>query len=133
MKVDARGLSASARAAIESWGWELCDDIGVPDAVLSEAGGKVEIRVSGIPNLADVAFLPLNRQELEYRIASARCLRARLLDRLHDLRSPLNAIQGYAEMLIESTDGETQRFASNICTASQVLTAKLEALHRDGV
>lgn len=130
MRIDARNLSGSLRSVIQNWGWELGDDTGSPGVMLSEVDGKVEIRV-GLTR--DVVFLPLNKEEVEYRVESAHTLNARLMNRLHDLRSPLNAIQGYAEMLLESTEGDANRFASNICTASQILTNRLEALSSEGV
>ncbi len=116
---------------LESWGWQLVD--ASPDATLTLAGDRVEIRVSPSAYPDDFVFLPLNQPELEARIAAAHARRARLAKRLHDLRSPLNAIQGYAEMIVETAEGDALRFASNIRTASELLTSRLENFREEGV
>lgn len=130
MKVVANG---AIRATIQSWGWELTEETKGADAILTEAGGHVEIRAAPALHADDLAFLPLNPEELKTRIEAAQRRRTRLAKRLHDLRSPLNAIHGYAEMIAETADGDTLRFASNIRTASDTMTARLENFHDEGV
>jgi signal transduction histidine kinase len=119
------------RPVLESWGWRIVES--APDAILTAAAGRVEIRLAPAPHPDDFVFLPLNQPELEARIANAHARRARLAKRLHDLRSPLNAIQGYAEMIAETAEGDALRFASNIRTASELLTSRLENFRDEGV
>ena len=97
------------------------------------AGANIEIRASSTQIPGEVIFLPLNQEEFRFRIEAAKRRHARLAKRLHYLRSPLNAIQGYAEMIAETVDGDTLRFASNICTASNLLTDRLTAIRDEGV
>lgn len=131
MKVAAAGVSDSIRSILDSWGWLLSDEN--PDAMLTISGQQVEIRVGATIHADDIAFLPLNEAELKFRIELARARQARLARRIHDLRSPLNAIQGYAEIIAESAEGDALRFASNIRTASEILTTRLESLRDEGV
>jgi signal transduction histidine kinase len=132
MKVAAAGLPGAIRAELESWGWQLTEDR--PDALLSAiADNTIEIRVTATVHADDVAFLPLKREELTARIETAKARRARMQKCLHDLRSPLNAIQGYAEIIAETAEGDALRFASNIRTASELLTSRLEKIRDDGV
>jgi signal transduction histidine kinase len=131
MKVAAAGVSDSIRATLEGWGWLLSDED--PDAVLTISGQQLEIRVGATIHADDIVFLPPNEAELKLRIELAQARRARLAQRLHDLRSPLNAIQGYAEIIAESAQGDALRFASNIRTASEILTRRLESLRDEGV
>lgn len=96
----------------------------------------LELRAPGAAHAIDKLFGPIDdgkREELRWRLAAATRRRDALAKRLHDLRSPLNAIQGYAEMIAETADGDTLRFASNIRTASETLTARLETLREEGV
>ena len=131
MKVAAAGVSDSIRATLEAWGWLLSDEN--PDAVLTISGQQLEIRVGATLHADDIVFLPPTEAELKLRIELAQARRDRLAKRLHDLRSPLNAIQGYAEIIAESAQGDALRFASNIRTASEILTTRLESLRDDGV
>lgn len=133
MKVAALAVGPELRATLQSWGWELAADSASADAILTEAGGKLEIRAAPTRFADDVAFLPLHQEELQFRIEEAKRRRNRLANRLHDLRSSLNAIQGYAELLAETEQGEALRFASNICTASEVLTERLAGFRDEGV
>lgn len=128
MKVACEG---AIRATVEAWGWQVADEAA--DATLNAAGDTVEIRLSATRHPDDICFLPLHEAELKTRIELARERRARLAKRLHDLRSPLNAIQGYAEMIAETADGDALRFASNIRTASETLTGRLENFRDEGV
>lgn len=128
MKVACDGV---IRATVEAWGWEVADD--AVDAILAADGNLVEIRLAASPYPDDIAFLPLAEEELKTRIERARERRTRLAKRLHDLRSPLNAIQGYAEMIAETADGDALRYASNIRTASETLTGRLENFRDEGV
>lgn len=132
MRVDASALDGELRETLAAWGWTLTAE--QPDATLSAAGGGVvEIRTGASAFPDDMAFLPLRKDELEVRIEAAKARRARMAKRLHDLRSPLNAIQGYAEMIAEIAEGDAIRFASNIRTASELLTGRLEKFREEGV
>lgn len=131
MKIDAAGLGSSLSSQLAAWGWHLTGN--EPDAILTEADGVIEIRVQPAVFPDDFVFLPLDQHQLQFRIEAAKARRARLVKRLHDLRSPLNAIQGYAEIIAETADGDVHRFASNIRTASELLTIRLAAIHEEGV
>jgi len=131
MKVAAVGVSETLRTTLASWGWEITE--ASPDAVLTLSGQHLEIRVAKSLYPDDIMLLPINEPELNLRIELAQARRARLARRLHDLRSPLNAIQGYAEILAETAEGDALRFASNIRTASEILTTKLESIRDEGV
>lgn len=131
MKVSLAPASAPARALLESWGWEITESGA--DAAIEEIDGKWEIRVRPAVHPDDIVFLPATEPELRWRIEAATARRHRLAKRLHDLRSPLNAIQGYAEMLVETTESDTLRFASNICTASGTLVERLQSFSEEGV
>jgi signal transduction histidine kinase len=133
MKVASRSLGPETRAALESWGWRLDADPAFADAILSESAGRLEIRTASTSHADDVVFPPFEEHEVRFRIEQARKRRERLAGRIHDLRSSLNAIQGYAEMLAETEQGEALRFASNICTASDVLTKRIAGLREEGV
>lgn len=51
---------------------------------------------------------------------------------VHDLRTPLSAIAGYAEMLDEECDGVTRRrFAANIRRAAAEMETRLEGLRAE--
>ena len=51
---------------------------------------------------------------------------------VHDLRNPLSAIAGYAEMLEDETDQATQRrFAGNIRRAAAEMEALLQAVREE--
>jgi signal transduction histidine kinase len=128
MKIAAAGPLA---AQVAAWGWTVTEDN--PDARLTEADGLIEIRVAPASFPDDVVFRPLDKLELQFRVEAAKARRSRLAKRLHDLRSPLNAIQGYAEIITETADGDVYRFASNIRTASEVLTNRLTAFRDEGV
>ncbi|MFN0102356.1 MAG: histidine kinase dimerization/phospho-acceptor domain-containing protein [Bryobacteraceae bacterium] len=131
MKVAAVGIADPIRATIQSWGWELTE-IGA-DAILTEAAGQIEIRAAATLHADDIIFLPLKEEELKHRIEWAKRRQTRFARRLHDLRSPLTAIQGYAEIIAESAQGDPLRFASNIRTASELLTSRLENFREEGV
>lgn len=131
MKISAPDLSAELRDAIRSWGWEFVDER--PDAILSPAGQAIEIRTRPTAQPDDIIYPPLTEEELTHRIGAAQARQSRLAKRLHDLRSPLNAIQGYAEILAETAEGDALRFASNIRTASELLTSRLESFREEGV
>lgn len=130
MKVAAIGLPGALRAEIESWGWQLTEDH--PDALLTAVDGRIEIRATATVYADDAQFLPLKQEELVYRIENAKARHARMRKCLHDLRSPLNAIQGYAEIIAETVEGDLFRFASNIRTASELLTSRLEKVRDEG-
>lgn len=131
MKVAAAQVPDTIRATLQSWGWQLTEDN--PDAILTISGQHIEIRAASTLHADDLIFLPLREEELQQRIERVQDRRARLARRLHDLRSPLNAIQGYAEIIIETAEGDTVRFASNIRTATQLLTTRLESFCDQGV
>lgn len=131
MTVAAPGVPDAVRATLESWGWRLADEH--PDAILTISGQYLEIRTCAALHADDIAFLPLREDELRQRIELAQHRRARLAKRLHDLRSPLNAIQGYAEIIAETAEGDAFRYASIIRTASELLTARLENIRDEGV
>jgi len=131
MTVAAPGVPDAVRATLESWGWRLSEEH--PDATLTISGQSLEIRTCAAIHADDIAFLPLREEELRRRIELAQHRRARLAKRLHDLRSPLNAIQGYAEIIAETAEGDAFRYASNIRTASELLTARLENMRDEGV
>ena len=131
MKVSLPQASDQTRTLLDSWGWEITDV--APEAVISEAPDMWEIRVRPAIHPDDVVFLPTTEAELQWRIRAAIERRNRLSRRLHDLHSPLNAIQGYAEMLVEMTEADTLRFASNICTASETLVDRLQSFGDEGV
>lgn len=128
MKVACEG---AIRLTVEAWGWQVADETA--DAILTANGDFVEIRLAAIRHPDDIAFFPLKEAELKARIERAQERRTRLAKRLHDLRSPLNAIQGYAEMIAETAEGDALRFASNIRTASETLTGRLENFRDEGV
>ena len=128
MKVACEG---AIRATVEAWGWQVADE--ATDATLTANADIVEIRLTASGHPDDIAFFPLKEAELKARIERAHERRTRLAKRLHDLRSPLNAIQGYAEMIAETADGDALRFASNIRTASETLTGRLENFRDEGV
>lgn len=131
MNVAVEGVPDSLRDAIRSWGWSIVE--ARPDAWLQPSGDAIEIRVAATRHADDTVFPPFTREEFAFRIAAAKDRHTRLARRLHDLRSPLNAIHGYAEILAESSDGDALRFASNIRTASELLTSRLEAFREEGV
>jgi signal transduction histidine kinase len=131
MKVAAAGVPDSIRATLRSWGWQLTEEN--PDAILTECGHHLEIRTGPALYADDVIFLPLREEELKQRIKMAQRRRLRLAKRLHDFRSSLNAIQGYAEIIAETAHGDSVRFVSNIRTASELLTSRLETLRDEGV
>ncbi|MBI2687007.1 MAG: hypothetical protein HYX27_11880 [Acidobacteria bacterium] len=131
MTVASAGLPDSVRLLILSWGWKVSDTSA--DVIFTQVEGKIEIRAAATLHPDDVAFPPLNKEELEYRIHAVKARRARLAKRLHDLRSPLNAIHGYAEILAETSEGDALRFASNIRTASETMIARLESIRDHGV
>ena len=131
MKVAAAGLPDAIRETIQSWGWQLSEVN--PDAILTLVGRYIEIRAAATLLADDIAFLPLIEEELKLRIELASQRRTRLAKRLHDLRSPLNAIQGYAEIIAETAEGDVIRFSSNIRTASELLTIRLETFREEGV
>jgi len=131
MKVSAAGVPDAIRETILSWGWHIAEESA--DATLTICGQWVEIRVGPTIYPDDIVFSPLDEEELRLRIGMATERRTRLVKRLHDLRSPLNAIQGYAEIIAETADGDALRFASNIRTASEQLTTRLENLRDEGV
>ena len=128
MKVACEG---AIRSTVEAWGWHVADEAA--GAMLTANGDFVEIRLTASGHPDDIAFFPLKEAELKARIERAHERRTRLAKRLHDLRSPLNAIQGYAEMIAETADGDALRFASNIRTASETLTGRLENFRDEGV
>ena len=131
MTVSAPRLEEAVRLTIESWGWTVTESLG--DVIFSQFGDRVEIRITDSLHPDDVAFLPLRKEELEYRIQAALARRARFAKRLHDLRSPLNAIQGYAEIILETVEGDAVRFAGNIRTATETLTSHLETFRDEGI
>ena len=131
MTVAAAGVPDAVRATLESWGWQLSEEH--PDAILTISGQSIEIRTCTALHADDIAFLPLQEEELRQRIELAQHRRARLAKCLHDLRSPLNAIQGYAEIIAETAEGDAFRYASNIRTASELLTTRLENIRDEGV
>lgn len=108
---------------------------GAAGFTLHPVDDGLELRAPGAAHPVDKLFLPLEGKldEFQWRLAAAIRRRDALAKRLHDLRSPLNAIQGYAEMIAETADGDTLRFASNIRTASETLTARLESFREEGV
>ncbi len=131
MKVAAASLPNAIRETIRSWGWQLTEENA--DAILSISEQCIEIRAAASLYPDDIAFLPLVEKELKHRIELAQIRRTRLAKRLHDLRSPLNAIQGYAEIIAETAEGDVLRFASNIRTASELLTSRLESIREEGI
>ena len=112
----------SLRSILADWGWEVVDEGGAAHLALVEDGIEIRMIVSGV--CGDKIFFPIDGKQLEFewRVEAAEGRGQRLAKRLHDLRSPLNAIQGYAEIIGESAEGDTLRYASNIRTASELLT-----------
>lgn len=131
MRVAANTLPPALRDTIAAWGWTLTEE--QPDAILTAADGVVEIRTAPHDSAVDFVIPPLRQDELTRRIERAAARRAQLAKRLHDLRSPLNAIHGYAEIIAESADGDLLRFASNIRTASELLVNRLQSWQEEGV
>ncbi len=126
-------LPAPVLALFASWGWQLVED--GPAIHFDAVADGIEIRAARATHPDDKIFFPLEarKPEFEWRIEAAQLRQQRLAKRLHDLRSPLNAIQGYAEMIAEAFEGEPHRFASNIRTSSELLTTRLDSMREEGV
>lgn len=138
-------------AQIREFGWEIADSPhdGAVDAILAASPASVpsSADIPVIQILADFHELsldaddfivpPLCKEYLALRIAGAQKRRAVSSDRLskilHDIRSPLNAIQGYSEMLAEEVDGDAARYASRIQTAVGQLDDVLRAVRKSSV
>lgn len=123
MKVAVPGADDATRALITSWGYTVVDaEDGVP-AIGIEA-----------PNAADDFInTPIDRAEFDARVQRIVDRRARAIDLVHDLRSPLNAVQGYADLIIEESSGDVQRFANQIRTAAVQMTERLQEIRNKGV
>ncbi len=125
-------LSAQVAELLVRWGWTV--DPAAP--IVVDAGVEsLEFRFRTSATPQDRIFLPLEGKQAEFEWRTNCCYSRfqQLSKQIHDLRSPLNAIQGYADMIIETTDGDTLRFASKIRTAAELLTARLESFRTEGV
>jgi signal transduction histidine kinase len=136
---------------IRAFGWEIADSPhdGEVDAILAASQASVPAHapapviqiLDGLPEVSldadDFILPPLQKEYLALRIASAQKRRAenaqKLSRVLHDLRSPLNAIQGYAELLGEEATGDAARYAARIRTAVELLNDQLRSLGRQRV
>jgi signal transduction histidine kinase len=125
-------LSPETTSLLLQWGWNLDSTAPVTVDAVSDA---LELRSTSAPLTEDRLYFPIEAKEHEFRwrVEACHSRLQRFSNRLHELRSPLNAIQGYAEMIIETADGDTLRFASNIRTAAELLTARLESFRKEGV
>ncbi len=123
MKVSLPGADDAIRTLITSWGYTVVDaEDGVPAIGI------------GLEN-ADDDFIntPIDRAEFDARVKRIVDRHARLIDLVHDLRSPLNAVQGYADLIIEESSGDVQRFANQIRTAAVQMTERLQEIRNKGV
>ena len=123
MKVAVLGADEATHALIESWGYHIVDPTdGVPAIGI------------GAENAADDFIkTPIDRAEFTARLLQIIDRRQRTIDLVHDLRSPLNAVQGYADLIIEDSSGDTQRFAKQIRTAAVQMTERLQEIRNKGV
>jgi signal transduction histidine kinase len=125
-------LSAEIAELLAQWGWRF--DPAAP-IVVDSVVDSLEFRFQSSAIPEDRIFLPLEGKQAEFEWRTNYCYARlnRLAKQVHDLRSPLNAIHGYAEMIIETTDGDAVRFASKIRTAAELLTVRLESFRTEGV
>ena len=124
MKVALRPAGEEAQAIVAGWGFAIAPE-SEADAIigLNADAGRVD----------DFVLWPVTREEFAARFERA-CLRRAAIRRwCHDMRSPLNAIQGYAEMIGETVEGDAARFAANVGKAAEQLTSIVERLRDEGV
>lgn len=124
VKIAVRPAGHEAEQALREWGWQVA---GVENA-------EVIIGMTAdSESVDDFVIWPVDRAEMEARIRKAKERRDELRRWNHDVRSPLNAIQGYAELLLETTEGPAARYAGNIKTASDQMKEILNRLSHPGV
>jgi signal transduction histidine kinase len=123
MKVTLPGADDATRSLIASWGYSIVEpEDGVPSIGIGAANAN-----------DDFVNTPVDRAEFDARIQRIVDRRARTIDLVHDLRSPLNAVQGYADLIIEESSGEVHRFANQIRTAAVQMTDLLQKIRTKGV
>lgn len=123
MKITVPGADDATRARITSWGYSIVEpEDGVPS-----------IGIGADNAFDDFINEPVDRAEFDARVRRIVDRRARTIDLVHDLRSPLNAVQGYADLIIEESLGEVQRFANQIRTAAVQMTERLQKIRDKGV
>lgn len=123
MKVSVPGADETTRAWIASWGYEVVEpEDGIPSIGIGPANAA-----------DDFITAPVDRAEFETRVRQIVARRQRTIDLVHDLRSPLNAVQGYADLIIEDSSGDTQRFANQIRTAAAQMTERVQQIRDKGV
>jgi len=123
MKIAVPGADKATRALIASWGYEIVEH---------DDGGPA-IGIGAENAVDDFVNTPFGRAEFDARINRIVERRHRTIDLVHDLRSPLNAVQGYADLIIEESSGDTQRFAQQIRTAAVQMTERLQKIRDKGV
>ena len=123
MKVSVPGADEATRAEIASWGYQVVE---------SEDGVPV-IGIGAENAIDDFINAPIDRAEFDARVQRIVARRQRTINLVHDLRSPLNAVQGYADLIIEESSGDTQRFANQIRTAAVQMTSRLQEIRDKGV
>jgi signal transduction histidine kinase len=145
MKVAVTALDGALRDLMVTWGWEVVDDPAAPaiDAVLT--GDRKGIRYSAptllvtelpspIPeSVDDFVLIPMCPSEVQTRIEIARARRARVAKLRHDIRSALNSINGYAELIQEHASDEPLRFAGRIHEGVMRLIDRLQTMDANSV
>ncbi|MBM3784346.1 MAG: hypothetical protein FJW30_08285 [Acidobacteria bacterium] len=139
MKLALVEIDDALRAQLESWNIDCAGETDSPglDAILTttpvNAPGDTPVLGVNSPLGQDFLQTPFPLKELELRVQRARQRRQSEIDLVHDLRSPLNAMQGYAELISESASGEEKRFAEKIRLAAIQMTERLSRLRDHGV
>jgi len=123
MKISIPGADKATYKLIASWGYEIVEpEDGVPTLGI------------GFENAVDDFInTPIDPAEFSARVLQIIDRRERTIELVHDLRSPLNAVQGYADLIIEESSGDTQRFAQQIRTAAEQMTGRLQEIRDKGV
>jgi signal transduction histidine kinase len=145
MKIALLAEDESLRQTLLSWGWEIASELHDPgiDAIVS--GGSLlshapvpvvlvtELHTAAPPGFDDFCVPPLRKAELAARILASQARRDHFAKVMHDLRSPLNALQGYAELIAESAKDENLRYAAQLRVAVGQLTDYVKRLRAEGV